>query len=256
MIKLIHGDCLEEMDKLAADGAVIDAVITDIPYGVTDCSWDVVIPFDAMWERLNKLIKPNGAIVLFGIEPFSSALRMSNIRNYRYDWVWVKDQGTGFLLYKKQPLRNNEQISIFYTQQSTYNPQMRSGFEPYFSIRTQSQSIGGQIYGKGKNNNITVVQQSQGLRYPLNTLYFGKDRTIRLHPSQKPLALMGYLVCTYTNKDEIVLDFTMGSGTTGAACKKLGRDFIGIEQNEAYYNAAKKRIENIADQQPKGVVIS
>ena len=189
-----------------------------------------------MWERLNKIIKPNGAIVLFGSEPFSSALRMSNIKNYKYDWIWIKEQGTGFLNSKKQPLKNNEQICIFYEKQVTYNPQMRKGFKPYICKQGQNKTDN---YGK-QTGAITI---SDGERYPLNTLNFTRDK-LRMHSTQKPVALMEYLVKTYTNENETVLDFTMGSGTTGVACKNTNRNFIGIELDESYFKIAKERIDN------------
>ena len=217
----------------------IDAIITDPPYGTTACKWDSVIPFDSMWERLERLIKLNGAIVLFGSEPFSSALRMSNIKNYKYDWVWVKENGTGFLNAKKQPLRNNEQISIFYKSQPTYNPQMRTGFKPYSCKQgaTKTDNYGAQAGA------LTV---SDGSRYPLNTLSFVRDKS-RVHPTQKPVALLEYFVKTYTNEGETVLDFTMGSGTTGVACKNTNRKFIGIENLEKYFDIAVNRISGAHD---------
>jgi DNA modification methylase len=234
-INLIDGDCLEEMDKLISEGVVVDAIICDPPYGTTACKWDSIIPFSDMWLRLNKLIKPNGAIVLFGSEPFSSALRMSNIKHYKYDWVWVKEQGTGFLNSKRQPLKNNEQISVFYKKQCTYKPQMRTGFKPYKTTK------GGLTDNYNKDSATEIVTVSDGSRYPLNTLSISRDNS-KLHPTQKPVALMEYLIKTYTNENELVLDFTMGSGTTGLACKNLDRNFIGIELDEDYFKIAEERI--------------
>ena len=187
-----------------------------------------------MWAQLKRIVKPNGAIVLFGAEPFSSALRMSNIKNYKYDWVWVKENGTGFLNSKKQPLRNNEQVSLFYTKQPTYNPQMREGFTPY------STKKGGETDNYQKSGVVTT--KSGGERYPVNTLKFSRDKG-NVHPTQKPVALMEYLIRTYTHEGETVLDFTMGSGTTGVACVNTGRNFIGIELDKGYFLAACKRIE-------------
>jgi len=235
---LIKGDCLEQMDKLITEGLVFDAIITDPTYGTTACKWDSVIPFEAMWERLNKLIKPNGAIVLFGSEPFSSALRMSNIKNYKYDWVWVKEQGTGFLNSKKQPLKNNEQMCVFYKKQPTYNPQMRQGFKPYKTKK------GGLTDNYRKDSVSEVMTESNGERYPLNTLTFTRDKS-KQHPTQKPVALMEYLIKTYTNEGELVLDFTMGSGTTGVACKNTNRKFVGIERDDKYFKIANDRIFDI-----------
>jgi len=235
MINLMKGDCLEEMKQI--ESGSIDAIITDPPYGTTACKWDSVIPFDAMWEQLNRIIKPNGAIVLFGSEPFSSALRMSNIKNYKYDWVWVKENGTGFLNSKKQPLRNNEQVSIFYKKQPTYNPQMRIGFKPYTTKRK------GSSFSDNYGKQVNVTTKSNGDRYPLNTIKFKRDKD-KNHPTQKPVALMEYLIKTYTNEGETVLDFAMGSGSTGVACKNLNRNFIGIEMDNKYFDIAKERIDN------------
>lgn len=235
-IKLIHGDCLEEMDKLIEQEFKFDSIICDTPYGITACRLDSIIPFDKMWKRLNKLIKPNGAIVLFGAEPFSSALRISNIKNYKYDWYWNKKQGTGFLNCKKMPLKSIENISIF-QESIRYNPQMRTGFKPYKC----KQGHVGKNYGKVKENNIS---ESNGDRYPLTLLEFKRDKN-KQHPTQKPIALMEYLIKTYTNENNTVLDFTCGSGSTLIACKNTNRNCIGIEKDENYYNIAKKRLDNL-----------
>ena len=235
MEQLIHWECLEEMDKLIEQGVIVDAIITDPPYNLTACSWDKIIPFDKMWERLNKLIKPNWAIVLFGSEPFSSALRMSNIKKYKYDWVWVKEQGTGFLNSKKQPLKNNEQISVFYKEQPVYNPQMRKGFKPYKTKK------GGLTDNYRKDSISEVITESDGERYPLNTLTFTRDRS-KLHPTQKPVAIIEYLIKTYTNEWELVLDFTAGSSTTAVAAENTWIEWLGIEMSEEYCKIGKKRI--------------
>ena len=234
-IKLYNGDCLEVMDRMIETGAKVDAIICDPPYGTTACKWDSIIPFEDMWERLNRLINPNGAIVLFGSEPFSSALRMSNIKNYKYDWTWQKEKGLGFLNAKKMPLRDTEIISVFYKKPCTYNPQMRKG-KPYKATNKPNKQ-------KGTNRNYkSITTVNTGERYPLTTLNFDRVRKTQ-HPTQKPVALMEYLIKTYTNEGETVLDFTMGSGTTGVACKNLNRKFIGIELDEKYFNIAKERIE-------------
>jgi DNA modification methylase len=233
MIKLLKGDCLELMKQIP-DGS-IDAIITDPPYGTTACKWDSVIPFDLMWKQLNRIIKPNGAIVLFGSEPFSSALRMSNINNYKYDWVWVKEQGTGFLNAKKQPLRNNEQISIFYKKQPTYNPQM---------VGNEKRVVKRKNIAQTTDNYGFSMQPTESVYYgrlPNNTIELKRDKE-KLHPTQKPVELMKYLIKTYTNEYETVLDFTMGSGSTGVACRNINRSFIGIEMDEKYFEIAKKRI--------------
>ena len=233
-MKLYKGDCLEVM-KLIPDGS-IDAIITDPPYGTTACKWDSVIDFDLMWKQLNRIIKDNGAIVLFGSEPFSSALRMSNIKNYRYDWVWIKEQGTGFLNAKRQPLRNNEQISVFYKNQCIYNPQMIGNKKRIVKRKNKPQTTDN--YGFSMQPKESVYYG----RYPNNTLIFNRDKS-KQHPTQKPVALMEYLIKTYTNENETVLDFTMGSGSTGVAAKNTNRNFIGIEQDDKYFKIAEQRIK-------------
>ena len=228
MIRLEHGNCLEIMDKLIDEGVKVDMILTDPPYGTTACKWDSVIPFDKMWERINKLIKPNGAIVLFGSEPFSSALRMSNIKNYKYDWIWEK-RPVNFLNAKKQPLRNTENIIVFNSK--IYNPQ---GLIYKERINKRSNST--------ETNNVHgLCNKSYFTNYPKQILKFIGERG--LHPTQKPVELMGYLIKTYTNEGETVLDFTMGSGSTGVACLNANRRFIGIELDENYFNIAKERIE-------------
>jgi len=238
----MHGNCLELM-KSIPNGS-IDAIITDPPYGTTACKWDSVIPFDLMWEQLNRIIKTNGAIVLFGSEPFSSALRMSNIKNYKYDWVWNKKRITAPFLAKKQPLRQHELISVFYKKQCTYNyqPTKKNTFKS-FSKKEMSNGIV-EVYGKMKRNGIRNENEYGYPKTILNCIpvmtNMSKEKFI--HPTQKPLLLMEYLIKTYTNENETVLDFTMGSGTTGVAAKNLKRNFIGIEMDDNYFNIAKTRI--------------
>ena len=244
MIQLLKGDCLELM-KSISDGS-IDAIITDPPYGTTACKWDSVIPFDLMWEQLNRIIKPNGAIVLFGSEPFSSALRMSNIKNYKYDWVWEKNRGSNFALVKYQPMKEHETISLF--SKKTHN---------YYPIKEQRKGKGlERINGNfniGKSSNITGIKQTicttQGeeLRQPSSIQKFNTtEKGIqRYHPTQKPIALMEYLIKTYTNENETVLDFTMGSGSTMVACQNTNRNGIGIEQDDKYFKIAEQRIKAI-----------
>lgn len=238
MIKLIQGDCLEVMDNLIEEGVKVDAIITDPPYGTTACKWDSVIPFGEMWNRLNKLIKTNGAIVLFGSEPFSSALRMSNIKNYKYDWYWEKSRVTGVLNAKKQPLRHIENISVFYKKQCLYNPQ---------GVESCNKETSTGNTGKGSSDNYGSVKVGKYTQtqtgYPKQKLFFSSVGKTQ-HPTQKPVALMEYLIKTYTNENELVLDFTMGSGSTGVACKNTNREFIGIELDENYFNIAKNRIES------------
>ena len=236
MVQLHKGDCLELM-KSIPDGS-IDAIITDPPYGTTACKWDSVIDFTLMWEQLNRIVKPNGAIVLFGSEPFSSALRMSNIKNYKYDWVWDKVKGTGFLNAKKQPMRNHEIVSVFYKKQCTYNPLKTKGHNKKESFR--GKHLQTEVYGIMKND----YSYSSTERFPRSIQVFSTDtQNSSFHPTQKPVELMEYLIKTYTNETETVLDFTMGSGSTGVACVNTNRNFIGIEMDENYFNIATKRIE-------------
>ena len=240
MIKLYNGDCLEIMDKLIEEGVVVDAIITDPPYGTTACKWDSIIPFDEMWIRLNKLIKPNGAIVLFGSEPFSSALRMSNIKNYKYDWVWEKHNGSNSLLCKKQPLNFHENILIFYKKQCTYNPQMWEGNKNH-TRNDNGSDMNSELMGQKIKRTIT---KTDGIKYPRRIIKFNSIRQDKLHPTQKPVALMEYLIKTYTNENEKVLDFTCGSGSTLVGCLNTNRRGIGIELDEKYFTIAKDRIEN------------
>jgi len=237
MIKLLKGDCLELMKEIPSGS--IDAIITDPPYGTTACKWDSVIDFELMWEQLNRIIKPNGAIVLFGSEPFSSALRMSNIKNYKYDWVWEKDKATGFFLAKKQPLRAHENISIFYKKQPTYNPQKTTGHKP--SNKTKG-------IPKNKSEHFERYSNENGGqtdRFPRTVQYNNGVNSSKgqLHPTQKPILLMEYLIKTYTNENETVLDFTMGSGTTMVACQNTNRSGIGMELDENYFNVAVTRVD-------------
>jgi DNA modification methylase len=246
-MKLYNGDCLEVM-KLIPDKS-IDAIIADIPYGTTACKWDSVIDFKLMWVQLNRIIKPNGAIVLFGSEPFSSALRMSNIKHYKYDWIWIKNRPTGTMLAKRQPMRNAENILVFYKSQPKYNRQMikRTPEEFKKSYRkNNSESKNGEQMRYTKNPLIRQSEDRQWYKPPIQTLYYNSDskRNGKSHPTQKPVALMEYLIKTYTNELETVLDFTMGSGSTGVACCNLNRNFIGIELDNDYFKIAEKRIKN------------
>ena len=234
-----QGDCLELM-KSIPDGSV-DLILTDPPYGTTACKWDSVIPFEPMWAELKRIIKPNGAIVLFGSEPFSSALRMSNIKQYKYDWIWEKSHATGHLNAKKQPMRNNEVISVFYGKQCFYNPQLIQ--KNYVDKRTKSGNCETQTLGVYKQVNRSIPFN---MGYPKSILKFNspfKGGEAGFHPTQKPVALLEYLIKTYTQENETVLDFTMGSGSTGVAAKNTNRKFIGIELDHNYFEIAKKRIQ-------------
>ena len=307
MIKLYKGDCLEIMDKLIAEGIEVDAIITDPPYGTTACKWDSIIPFDAMWERLNKMIKPNGVIVLFGSEPFSSLLRISNLKNYKYDWIWEKNNAGNFQLVNHQPLKIHETISVFYNETPNMEfadimiknmkrlnlkqidvsklelsrtggitgwvtnkmngsqlptEQQWAKICDLFGIENKYKEILSTVKkitynlelddielilsNKGKAGTLghlsskreTYIQDKTG--YPKSILRYNRENG--LHPTQKPVPLMEYLIKTYTNEVETVLDFTMGSGTTGVACVNTNRNFIGIELDEKYFEIAKNRI--------------
>ena len=238
MYELMQGDCLELMKNIP-DGSV-DMVLTDPPYGTTACKWDSIIPFEPMWEQLKRIVKPNGAIVLFGAEPFSSLLRCSNIKGFKYDWIWEKSKATGFLNSKKQPLRAHEVISVFYSKPPTYNPQMVEGVSYNKGVRKEQTD--NDVYGSFKQ----VEVKSDGLRFPRSVQYF---KTAELeggfHKTQKPVALLEYLIKTYTNEGETVLDFTAGSGSTIVAALNTNRKAIGIEKVEGYFNIAKDRIEKV-----------
>ncbi len=233
MIDLRYGDCLEIMQDISESS--IDMILCDLPYGQSKFEWDKIIPFEPLWEEYNRIIKDNGVIVLFGSEPFSSKLRMSNFKNYKYDWIWKKDRPTGLFLSKKQPLRDIENIMVFYKKQPTYNPQMTVGNKNHKRGTTE---------GKSDHYSTKIFEESKetDLKYPRQLLFFKKEHPPK-HPTQKPVALLEYLIKTYTNENETVLDNCMGSGSTGVACVNLNRNFIGIEINEKYFEIAKKRVE-------------
>lgn len=230
-ITLLQGDCLDLMRGIP-DGSV-DMVLCDLPYGTTRNSWDTVIPFESLWEEYNRICKENAAIVLHGQEPFTSSLIQSNLKNFRYKMVWAKKQCSGFLNAKKQPLRNCEDIVVFYRKQCTYNPQMRKG-------KPQLKSTGGRTSNYGK---FTYMPHISEYYYPTTLIEFPLPRFKGGHPTQKPVPLLEYLIKTYTNVGEIVLDNCMGSGSTGVACVNTGRNFIGMELDPGYFEMAKKRIE-------------
>lgn len=238
-MKLIHGDCLEEMDKLIEQWVKVDAIITDPPYWTTACKWDSVIPFDEMWERLNKLIKPNGAIVFTASQPFTSALVSSNFKDFRYSLVYEKTTPTGHLNAKRMPMRCHEDILVFYKKLPIYNPQKTKGHKrKVSSAESKKNSIKTEVYGE---HNLTSYDSTE--RYPRSVLKFSTDKQkSTVHPTQKPVALMEYLIKTYTNEWETVLDFTMWSWTTLVACQNTNRKWIWIEMDDKYFNIAKERI--------------
>ena len=236
-MQLFNGDCLEVMKDIPDNS--VDMVLTDPPYGTTACKWDSVIPFEPMWCQLKRITKDRAAICLFGTEPFSSSLRMSSIKTFKYDWIYLKSQAQNFLNAKKQPLRNHEIVSVFYKSQCSYYPQMKSG-KPYSVKQGRSSDS---ISGDPKVQSGGHLTVNAGKRYPLSVMEKISQEN-GLHPTQKPVALMEYLIKTYTNEGESVLDFTMGSGTTGVACVNTNREFIGIELDKEYFEIAKNRIED------------
>lgn len=248
--KLYNGDCLAVMDKLIEQGVKVDAVICDPPYGTTACKWDIVIPFDEMWNRLNKLIKPTGAIALFATEPFATKLRMSNLDNYRYDWYCIKTKPSLYQHAKNRPMRAVENACVFSKSKWEHKSQLKDKRMEYnpqgissIGIKTVTKNFnaGGVV---GERPNQIGKQYEAFTGFPTDVLEF-KSITGKscLHPTQKPVDLLEYLIRTYTNENDLVLDFTTGSGSTGVACINTNRKFIGVEINEKYFNIAKDRIE-------------
>ena len=240
MSELYLGDCLEVMKDIP-DGSV-DMVLTDPPYGTTACKWDSVIPFDLMWGQLKRVTKRNGAIVMTASQPFTSALIMSNVKMFKYCWMWEKNLKTGNLNARRMPMGGHEDIVVFCKGLATYNPQKR--------VRTTEQKAGNKknsktsVYGKQKEDYVDRQSELISPDTVIKGIKCVHNSSGKLHPTQKPVALMEYLIKTYTNEGEAVLDFTMGSGTTGVAAKKLNRKFIGIELDEMYFNIAKDRIDD------------
>ena len=235
---LMQGDCLERMKDIVSGS--VDMILTDPPYGTTACKWDSIIPLEPMWEQLKRVIKPNGVIVLFGQEPFSSKLRLSNEKMYKYDWYWEKERLTNIAQVKKRAGKTVENICVFYEKQPLYNPQMTVYSGPKRTNKVKNGKMGLLTDSSAKK---VVEYQDSGLRYPTQVLKYQRDiLKSNLHPTQKPVALMEYLIKTYTNEGETVLDFTAGSFTTGVACVNSNRKFIGIEMDENYFSVGKKRI--------------
>lgn len=230
-------DCLDGMSEIEDNS--IDMILCDLPYGTTQCKWDTIIPFEDLWNHYNRIIKENGAIVLTSAQPFTSLLVSSNIRDFRYSWVWEKSKATGYLNSKKRPLIAHEDILVFYKKQPTYNPQMVIG-KPYNkgkALRTTN------VYGKQKE---TLVENKEGLRYPRTVQYFktAESEGKVFHPTQKPIELFKYIIKTYTNEGDVVLDNCIGSGTTAIAAIATNRNYIGFEKDKEYYKLSLERIEN------------
>lgn len=244
MYKLYNGEALEIMDKLISEGVKVDCIITDPPYGIlnkNNFTWDNIIPFNEMWDRINKLKRNNSTpVLLFGKQPFSSYLNMSNIDEFRFEIIWEKQRGIDFMNTKRKPLTNHENISVFYKKQPIYNPQMDEGV-PY--TRTSKYS-NNDLVGGSEAEGIRKTD-SNGGRFPKTVRKYNyPEGKSRLHPTQKPIDLLEWLVNSYSNEGDTILDFTMGSGSTGVACKNTNRNFIGIELDETYYHIAKERMED------------
>ncbi|MCK5018177.1 MAG: site-specific DNA-methyltransferase [Candidatus Peribacteraceae bacterium] len=235
--QIICGDCLEVMPTLP-DGC-IDMVMCDPPYGTTACKWDSIIPLEPMWEQLKQLIKPNGAIVMTASQPFTTTLIASNMKMFRYCWIWEKTRVSGFLDCRRRPLLNYEDICVFSHKQTIYNPQgvIHGKFKNSRPCKNNPKYMEGKVYG-----NIKQTKFATQRNYPRRIIKISNPNNKTLHPTQKPVALMEYLIKTYTNEGELVLDFTIGSGTTAVACINTGRNFIGIERDEKYCEIANKRI--------------
>lgn len=241
-VHLMFGDCLERMKEIPSGS--VDLILTDPPYGTTQNKWDSVIPFEPMWEQLKRVIKPNGAIMLFGSEPFSSKLRCSNLEMFKYDWIWNKTYGTNFQLANKQPMKAHEVISVFYSKLPNYFP-IKTKRDVIIDTSKWKQDKRNKDHNNFNSKNI--VKKVYDEKFPISVLEYNPaigecNNTKKLHPTQKPVALLEYLIKTYTQEGETVLDFTIGSGSTGVACKNTNRKFIGVEMDEKYFDVAKNRI--------------
>lgn len=238
--QVLNIDCLTGMNQIEDNS--IDMILCDLPYGTTQCKWDTIIPFEDLWNHYNRIIKENGAVVLTSAQPFTSLLVSSNIKSFRYSWVWEKSKATGYLNSKKRPLIAHEDILVFYKKQPTYNPQMVIG-KPYNkgkALRTTN------VYGKQKE---ILVENKEGLRYPRTVQYFktAESEGKVFHPTQKPIELFEYLIKTYTNEGDVVLDNCMGSGTTAIASIATNRNYIGFEKDEEYFKLSLERIESFTN---------
>ena len=251
MVNLLLGDCLELLPTIADNS--VDMLLVDLPYGTTACKWDSIIPLDKLWEQYNRICKENAAMVLTAAQPFTTILAASNIQNFKYEWIWEKPQGTNPMNAKVMPLKSHENILVFYRKKPTYNPQMWYS-TPYSGFSSNTSKIG-EVYGKQQSKH---RDNPEGSRYPKTILKFKQEKGY--HPTQKPVELMEYLIKTYSNEEDTVLDNTMGSGTTGVACVNTKRKFIGIESDPNYYEIAKQRIggvvpvEKVEQQSPNALI--
>lgn len=242
--ELYNADCLEKMKDIPDKS--IDLILCDLPYGVTYkklCKWDFKIPFDKLWDNYNRILKEDGVVLLFGVEPFSSQIRFSNIKNYKYDWYWNKEKGTGFQFSHKQPMRQIETISCFYEKSCFYNYQGEKLKKPVTYNYPIVKSGSSFVSNKNINEDGSRIYKTYEYSTKSNLLTFKRDK-VKYHPTQKPLKLLEFLIETYTRENETILDNTMGSGSTGVACVNTNRNFIGIEFDNNFFNIAKKRIED------------
>ena len=239
-IELIQGDCLEKMKDIP-DGS-IDMILCDLPYGTTACKWDSILPFDKLWKEYERIITDNGAIVLTASQPFTSALVMSNPKMFKHEWIWEKQKAANFMNMKTAPAKYHENILVFAKNTPTYNPIMWQIEE---SKRDKRKTVNHCIEPKEShygNMKIKIRKEDDGSRYPKSILKIDKSINKNLHPTAKPLELMQYLIKTYSNEDDVVMDNCMGSNTTGLACKELNRQYIGIEKEKSYYDISVKRV--------------
>ena len=235
MVELHHGDCLKILPTLSDNS--VDMLLVDLPYGTTACKWDSIIPLDFLWEQYYRICKQNAAMVFTAAQPFTTVLASSNIKDFKYEWIWEKPQGTNPMNSKVMPLKSHENILVFYRKKPTYNPQMWYS-TPYSGFSSDTAKIG-EVYGQQQSKH---RDNPEGSRYPKTVLKFKQEKG--QHPTQKPVKLMEYLIKTYTNEGDTVLDNTMGSGTTGVAAVDTGRNFIGMENNRDYYQTAENRINH------------
>lgn len=250
MIQLLLGDCLEQLKTLPDNS--VDLVLTDPPYATTDAAWDKMLDFSKVWVELDRVCKSNTAVLLFGIEPFMSKVRISNLKNYRYDWIWQKDKASNFLFANKQPAKVTEYCAVFYKKQPKYYSQKTinpNGPSKRHLSKASPQSDGAKVLMKnmpafGGGLGTTGRDYEPDKLLGKNLIYFAREQKNKFHPTQKPVSLCEHLIKAYTDPNDVVLDFTMGSGSTGVAAKNLGRSFIGIERDESYFAIAKKRIES------------
>ena len=239
---LVHADCFDVFPYIADES--VQLILCDLPYGTTACKWDSVLPFDKLWEQYERIVKPNGAIVLTASQPFTSALVMSNLKLFKYEWVWDKvNKYTGFLQASTRPLKRHENILIFSKSKTTFNKQMVN-ITPYSQRKSKNYGKKETTYRTIKNENPNKINETSeiGLGNPFSIIQFKSQNPNVLHPTQKPLELMKYLIKTYSNEDDVVMDNCMGSNTTGLACKELNRQYIGIEKDKNYYDISVSRV--------------